>query len=291
MQNFQTVSCVAKVVQSTIGRSAWIFKSKEIILGGLFLVLAIFISPLLEKFEFQDHLVSIDPTKTSLYKEYVESSFEQLDIKKIIEHSRSYAYSDTQLGFFLKDLNFFENHSKKDAEKKILNSLPKALANRAKIYLRAILKVSERHQVDPIWVLSVMWTESNFDYSAKSWAGARGLMQIMPDTRKFVYGVYKSEGQNLIVEEGKFNIYEYFQHGINQKNEDIYINKLANIELGVIYLKKLLNSFKSHQYATVAYNMGPGWTRGRLRKNLPVGQKNVYLDKVKRAYQIIVQKI
>ena len=142
-----------------------------------------------------------------------------------------------------------------------------------------------------MWVLSVMWTESHFDYSAESWAGARGLMQIMPATRKFVYKVYRSQGHRLLVEKKGFNIDEYFRYKVKKEDRQSHIKKLINIELGVVYLKRLLKSFNSHKYATVAYNMGPGWTRGRLRRNQPVGQKNEYLDKVSKAYQDIVRKI
>lgn len=216
---------------------------------------------------------------------------ERFNIQNIISKTMSYSYTDTQLGFFLQDLDFFDSVSKTEAETMILKSLPRSLAKNAGKYVRAVLVISEKHQVDPIWILSVMWTESHFDFSAKSWAGARGLMQIMPATRKFLYKQYKSQGNSLLVEQSDFNINEYFPYRVRPVEIPNHVLKIANIELGVIYLKKLLNSFKSHKYATVAYNMGPGWTRGRLRRNLPVGQKNEYLDKVRKAYKRIVKKI
>lgn len=216
---------------------------------------------------------------------------EKIDVKEMVAKTMSYSYADTQLGFYLKNLTFFDKVSKTDAETKILQTLPTSMSKNAKKYVRAVLKISEFHQVDPIWVLSVMWTESHFDYSAQSWAGARGLMQIMPETRKFVYQQYRNSGNTLLVEKPKFNVHEYFPYQVPKKFKKTHIRKLVNIELGVIYLKKLLRSFKSHKYATVAYNMGPGWTRFRLRKNLPVGAKNEYLDKVRKAYKRIVRKI
>lgn len=216
---------------------------------------------------------------------------ERINLEELVSKTMSYSYEETELGFYLKDLEFFENFTKAQAETKILKSLPYFLKSRAQNYVRAVLILAEKHQVDPIWVLSVMWTESNFDYSAKSWAGARGLMQIMPETRKFVYREYKRRGNRLMVEEPNFNVNRFFPYPINRAGKTRHVRKLVNIELGIIYLKSLLQTFKDHKFATVAYNMGPGWTLMRLRKNLPVGEKNNYLDKVQSAYKQIVKKI
>lgn len=238
-----------------------------------------------------ENFASIGSVVSDSKKTIVLKTNEKFNIQEIVAKTMSYSYSDTQLGFYLENLKFFDSNSKLDAEELILANLTKRQARKAKNYVRAVLKISEKHQVDPIWILSVMWTESHFDYSAKSWAGARGLMQIMPDTRKFIYKVYRESGNTLLVEKKNFNINEYFPYRVSTKEKKTHIKKLMNIELGVIYLKKLLTAFKSHKYATVAYNMGPGWTRGRLKRNLPVGQKNEYLDKVRAAYKQMVRKI
>lgn len=272
-------------------KDLWNFISIEVKVFSLFMIVATSFLIKNPSIYLIKDLASTKSLETNSLKKVVLSSEEKIDLKKIVNKTMSYSYGDTQLGFYLKNLTFFDINSKLDAEKKILNNLPKYLSKKAKTYLRAVFKISENHQVDPIWILSVMWTESNFDYSAKSWAGARGLMQIMPDTRKFIYKVYRSQGNKLLVEKDNFNINEYFPYPVTLKGHKKHIRKLVNIELGVIYLKTLLNSFKSHKYATVAYNMGPGWTRGRLRRNLPVGQDNEYLDKVRKAYKHIVKKI
>ena len=233
------------------------------------------------------YINTVFPLNTQDSSPVVLSESEKLNIQDLVANNMSYTYEKTQLGFYLEDLRFFESHSKAEVEEKILSNLPSYLAKKAKKYLRAVLILSEKHQIDPIWILSVMWTESNFDYSAKSWAGARGLMQIMPDTRKFIYTAHKKAGKKLVVEQEQFDVNKYFPYKVSQKQYTKHVKKLANIELGIIYLKKLLYSFKNHKYATVAYNMGPGWTRHRLKKNLPVGQKNLYLDKVRKAYKHI----
>jgi soluble lytic murein transglycosylase len=70
------------------------------------------------------------------------------------------------------------------------------------------------------------------------------------------------------------------------------ISKLRNLEVGIFYLKGLLEAFNNnHYYATVAYNMGPYWTKGQLKNNLPVGKKNNYLDKVLKNYYHITKTL
>ena len=263
--------------------------SKEIGVLIPFVAIAFLIAPWMRSYDIDSQINSLEIKTPSKSGQIELGSLPNL--QEMIKKSRNYRYLDTQIGFYLKDLKFFSTYSKFDAEKRILNALPKRLAKKAKKYVRAVLKVSQHHQVDPIWIFSVMWTESNFDYSAKSWAGARGLMQIMPSTRNFIYKSYHAKGKKLLIEKENFNINEYFPYRVQKEDLQKHLKKLANIELGVIYLKELLSVFNSHKYATVAYNMGPGWTRGRLKRNQPVGVKNQYLDKVKKAYKTIIEEI
>lgn len=216
----------------------------------------------------------------------------KVNVEDLISTTMTYSYDETKLGFYLKNFKFFNRYPKAKVERKILASLPKGLAKNAGRYVRAVLHIAQRHQVDPIWVLSVMWTESHFQFKALSHAGARGLMQIMPATKKHIYYMHSHRGRKLVVETEDFNVNNYFPYKVSKEQEKLHIAKLINIELGVIYLKSLLRYFdKNHKYATVAYNMGPGWTRHRLKNNLPVGNRNEYLDKVTKAYKQIAKKI
>lgn len=213
------------------------------------------------------------------------------EIPPIEELLEFYSFEYTSLGFELDDLSLLQQSPRHETEKLMLESIPKYLRVRAKNYIRPVLLLAEKYQVDPFWVLSVMWTESHFHYTAKSHVGAAGLMQLMPATRKYLYRMMKKEGKKLVVEQKDFKLKEYFKV-IPKGQGKTYRKKLINIEIGVMYLKQLLKQFNyNHKLATVAYNMGPGWTAMRLRKNLPVGQDNRYLDKVEKAYKTLCKRL
>lgn len=203
----------------------------------------------------------------------------------------SYSFESTSLGFGVKDLDFIQEGSRRESESRVLEMLPRYLRKRAQIYIRPVLILAEKYQVDPLWVLSVMWTESHFTPTAESHVGAQGLMQIMPATRNFLLSSLKNRGITLEVEKAGFDLFLYFPEN-SPVSPKILKKKLVNIELGVVYLRRLLKMFNyNHRYATVAYNMGPGWTLKRLKENLPVGVKNRYLTKVSTAYQILTSNL
>ena len=55
-------------------------------------------------------------------------------------------------------------------------------------YQDLIKKYSSEYGLDEAFVTSVIWTESRFDPEAESHANAEGLMQLMPETAKWVAG-------------------------------------------------------------------------------------------------------
>ncbi len=201
----------------------------------------------------------------------------------------SYSFSDVKFGFADAGVTL---ESRLNLEHSLLMSLPGDIRGRAKPFIKAILKISEIYSLDPIWVSSVVWTESHFKPRANSPIGARGLMQLMPTTKAYIYKKLKKRKMYLIVEKPNFRLSEFFDFEISKEEEKYYADRLVNLEIGIFYLKRLLKRFDGqHRIATIAYNMGPTWTRRKLRENYPLGSKNNYLAKVTRAYDHILKSI
>lgn len=131
---------------------------------------------------------------------------------------------------------------------------------------KKIVDASIYRRLDPLWVTSIIWTESSFNTKAKSFRGARGLMQLMPTTAKEV------------LEE---------LPGIDIPH---WLDDIGNIALGSYYLKKLLIRFKgNHKLATMAYNLG---TSGLLRRMRVSGiPKMKYWFNIERRYRLIIYQV
>ena len=91
-----------------------------------------------------------------------------------------------------------------------------------------IYHAGEREGVDPRFIHAVIWQESKYDVTARSHAGAQGLMQLMPDTARR-FGCTKPD------------------------------DPADNIEAGTKYLGWLLKRFSGNvPLALAGYNAGEG---------------------------------
>ena len=208
------------------------------------------------------------------------------------KRQKTYRFKSDNLGFFIGDISFFSNNSYDEAESRIVELFPDKIQKKVKKVIRPVLVLCEKHQLDPFWVLSVLWTESHFKHEVTSKKGARGLMQLMPPTYVEKLSEMRKEGIFLESDRGE----DYLRYHYGQAFYDLgyskLVSKLRNLEVGIFYLKGLLSSFdNNHYYATVAYNMGPYWTKSQLRNNLPVGEKNQYLNKVLKNYYHITKNL
>ena len=249
-------------------------KSKSSLFGGFFSTYKI---PLLSLMLFGSFAMR------ALYPETFTFGFKR---------QKTYRFKSDSLGFFIGDISFFANHSYDEAEAEIVELFPEKIRHKVKKVIRPVLVLCEKHQLDPFWVLSVMWTESHFRHESVSRKGARGLMQIMPPT--YMETLAEMKGKGIFLESDRGEDYLRYQYGqaFYDHGYSLLVSKLRNLEVGIYYLKGLLESFNyNHYYATVAYNMGPHWTKTRLKNNLPVGKKNHYLNKVLKNYYHITKTL
>lgn len=132
-----------------------------------------------------------------------------------------------------------------------------------------VLRWAGEYRVDPYLVLAVMREESGFLPTAVSSSGARGLMQLLPSTARWIA-------------EDKLRI---------PYQEESLWDPDYNIRLGTWYLGHLLDQFEGRlAWAVAAYNGGPGnlrrWTAGGVASpaDLPAALRSTetreYLGKV-----------
>ena len=129
-----------------------------------------------------------------------------------------------------------------------------------------ILSESKRANIDPMLVAAVVDVESGFRHSVTSHKGAHGLMQLMPDTARYLRA--KFGGSSGIMSSSR----------TGQPNVDIK----NNLRIGIVYLKYLDKMFNGNRENTLmAYNWGPGNMKKALKGEVPVpGETKNYARKV-----------
>jgi soluble lytic murein transglycosylase len=98
---------------------------------------------------------------------------------------------------------------------------------------------AKSHGVDESWVLGLVRQESRFNTSARSGAGAAGLMQVMPRTAKFVAH--------------KIGLRNYRAKSVTDVE--------TNVTLGTGYMKLVMEQLGHPVLASAAYNAGPSRAR------------------------------
>ncbi len=130
-------------------------------------------------------------------------------------------------------------------------------------------KYAKEYDVDSYIIASIINAESSFNKKAVSKAGAVGLMQVLPQTAKWIC---KQNGE------------EYSLEKLKDAN--------FNIRVGTYYLKYLITKFKNLDVAICAYNAGEGvvgeWLKNedysddnKTLKTIPYLETRNYLKAVK----------
>lgn len=145
-------------------------------------------------------------------------------------------------------------------------------------YKNIVVQEAEAAKVDPALVAAVIFVESKYKLNAASEPGAKGLMQIMPETAKWIQ---EQRGEAISTE------------------QELHNPKL-NIKLGTWYLSHLLKVYKGNEIlALAAYNAGQGYVEEWKTKNswsddfseiskIPFAETKAYVNKVlrcKKKYQ------
>ncbi|MGN0174431.1 MAG: lytic transglycosylase domain-containing protein [Acutalibacteraceae bacterium] len=136
-------------------------------------------------------------------------------------------------------------------------------------YSDLIQKYADENELPRSLVFAVIKCESGFDKNAVSNIGAKGLMQLTPETYEWVCSKY----------------------GTKCKDSDELFDPKTNIQAGCRLLKLHLKEFSSVETALAAYHAGRGITNkwlnnpeysddGKTLKEIPYKETSAYVDKV-----------
>ncbi|MBR6562366.1 MAG: lytic transglycosylase domain-containing protein [Clostridia bacterium] len=134
-------------------------------------------------------------------------------------------------------------------------------------YTEYVTAYAAEYGVPEPLVYAVIRAESGFDERAESRVGAKGLMQMMPDTLDWL--------SRLIGEETPTDIFD----------------PETNVKYGTYYLRHLYDRFGSWETALAAYNAGHGrvaeWLNdsrysddGQMLTEIPISETRNYVNKV-----------
>ena len=118
----------------------------------------------------------------------------------------------------------------------------------------AIQQVAIAYQLEPALLHAVISAESAYDPQARSPKGARGLMQLMPDTAR--------------------------RFGVADPDEP-----MANLQGGARYLRWLLDLFTDIRLALAAYNAGEGAVQRYGNATPPYPETQTYVRRVLDFYR------
>jgi len=118
------------------------------------------------------------------------------------------------------------------------------------------------YQIPEHLVRAVIRCESDYDPRAVSVSGARGLMQLMPDTARQLV-----KGRGL------------------PSGDDMLVDPAANLALGSAYLATLMKEFGEPRLAVAAYNAGPArvreWWKGRASDDVEAWVELIPFDETR----------
>ena len=143
-------------------------------------------------------------------------------------------------------------------------------------YAGIVENAAAAYELDPLLLAAIMRTESRYNPEAVSPRGARGLMQIMPDTATWA-------AENIPLPD----------FGLDELGDPT-----VNVTIAAWYFRFLLDHFHGRVAVSLAaYNAGPGTVQGWLETGvwsgalreveaIPYGETREYVRRVVQAYRL-----
>ena len=181
----------------------------------------------------------------------------QIDADVVWEHQDRIAYRMGKMQTFIDrgDVDRIERNVAVAEEPAERTRLPLRYTTGHRGLDQLIVYNAERYDVDPTLIYLVMQAESGFNHRAVSRVGARGLMQLMPDTARRL---------------GVRNIHDPYQ----------------NVDAGTRYLRTLLEMFNGDlNLALAAYNAGENAVLKYGRRVPPYRETMNYVWRINTAYR------
>lgn len=127
-----------------------------------------------------------------------------------------------------------------------------------------IIGESERYGYDPMFVQAIVEVESTCRPTARSHAGAVGLIQMIPSTARDVAR----------------------RSGIRWQGVDALLRPELSLRLGMRYLAELEQQFEDPYLAVAAFNLGPGRVIGMRPEH---ARRSAYVRKILGRYEGLLQ--
>ena len=168
----------------------------------------------------------VDQSKTRSSKKAIDQAKRTSHAKELL--GKYYSGSAAQSAEHVKDLDVAIRET-------VSKSLPKKYKVKAKALSRMIMKQAKAHNLDPVFVMAMIKTESGFNPLARGQFGEIGLMQLKPDTAKWIAKKEKIPW-----------------HGPKTLEDPV-----QNVRLGIAFVSDLRDRVNHHANKYVsAYNMG-----------------------------------
>ena len=138
-------------------------------------------------------------------------------------------------------------------------------------YEDLLQKHTTKYEIDPLFVAAMIREESRFNADIVSYAGAIGLMQIMPANGPEFSRRLK----------------------ISRFNTKMLYNPDINIQMGTWYMKSLMDQFdNNHALVAGAYNGGPGrmrrWIKAKQIPDLDEFIEDIGIDQTRRHIKKVI---